>query len=85
MPAEFPVNARYEVFGSMIPAAQVGGDLFDFFPLDEDGLGFVIGDVAGKGIPAAFFMAVCRTVLRMAAAKGSEPHECIEDVNRYLL
>ena len=48
----------------MVPAREVGGDFFDYFLLDDEHLGFVIGDVSGKGVPAALFMAVSRTLLR---------------------
>src|SRR5260370_10924826 len=65
----------------MIPAREVGGDLFDFFLLDEDHLGFVIGDVSGKGVPAALFMAVSRTLLRATAQHHVSPGECLSYVN----
>jgi sigma-B regulation protein RsbU (phosphoserine phosphatase) len=84
VPREFPADSRYQIYGSMTPAAQVGGDLFDFFPLDSNRLAFAIGDVSGKGIGAALYMAVSRTVLRVAAGKGLEPHECMREVNHFL-
>ncbi len=83
-PRVFPTDARCEVHGAMIPAAQVGGDLFDVFPLDANRLAFVIGDVSGKGVGAAIYMAISRTVLRVIAGKGLAPHECLTEVNRYL-
>ena len=84
VPHEFPRHPRFEIYGSMIPASQVGGDLFDFFLLDPSRLAFTIGDVSGKGIAAAFYMAVSRTVLRVVAGKGGAPHECLLEVNRFL-
>jgi len=84
VPTTFPVHPRFEVFGSMVPAAQVGGDLYDFFMLDENRLAFSLGDVSGKGVAAALFMAVSRTVLRVAAGKGLSTHECMTEVNRFL-
>ena len=84
VPRTFPSDARFEVFGCMVPAAQVGGDLFDFFMLDQHKIGFTVGDVSGKGFPASLFMAVSRTVLRVAAGKGLAPHECLMEVNRFL-
>ena len=54
----------------MEPAKEVGGDLYDFFLLDNDRIGFVIGDVSGKGVPAAIFMAVSRTLIRATALKA---------------
>ena len=70
VPHVFPQHERLSVYGAMIPAAEVGGDLFDCFLLDANRLAFTIGDVSGKGIAAALFMAVSRTVLRVAASKG---------------
>jgi sigma-B regulation protein RsbU (phosphoserine phosphatase) len=84
IPREFPTDSRYEVYGAMIPAAEVGGDLFDFFLLDPGRLAFTIGDVSGKGVGAAFFMAVSRTLLRVVAGKGGPPNECLLEVNRFL-
>jgi sigma-B regulation protein RsbU (phosphoserine phosphatase) len=84
VPREFPRNARFEIQGAMIPATHVGGDLFDFVLLDSGKLAFVIGDVSGKGIAAALYMAVSRTLLRVAAGKGMPPRECMEEVNRFL-
>ncbi len=67
VPHVFPNHERLSVYGAMIPAAEVGGDLFDCFMLDANRLAFTIGDVSGKGIAAALFMAVSRTVLRVTA------------------
>jgi sigma-B regulation protein RsbU (phosphoserine phosphatase) len=69
----------------MCPARNVGGDFYDFFFLDEHRLGFAIGDVSGKGVPAAIFMAMCRTLLKSIAMKGTTPGECLGDVNRSLV
>lgn len=84
VPRVFPQHNCVSVYGSMIPAAQVGGDLFDCFWLDADRLAFTIGDVSGKGIAAALFMAVSRTVLRVAAGKGLAPHECLLEAHQFL-
>jgi phosphoserine phosphatase RsbU/P len=84
VPCDFPADSRYQLHGSMTPATQVGGDFFDFFALDSRRLAFAIGDVAGKGFGAAMYMAVSRTVLRVAAGKGLAPHECMREVNRFL-
>ena len=59
----------------MIPASNVGGDFYDFFWIDENRLGLVIGDVSGKGMPAALFMAISRTLLRAIALRGESPSE----------
>jgi phosphoserine phosphatase RsbU/P len=80
----FPDNKEFEIFAAMEPAKEVGGDLYDFFLLDDDRLGFVIGDVSGKGVPAAIFMAVSRTLIRATALKGIAPDECLTYVNSLL-
>jgi sigma-B regulation protein RsbU (phosphoserine phosphatase) len=80
----FPEKNEFEIFAAMEPAKEVGGDLYDFFLLDGDRLGFVIGDVSGKGVPAAIFMAVSRTLIRATALKGIPPDECMTYVNNLL-
>lgn len=80
----FPEAHSFEIYGTMIPATQVGGDFFDFFPLDDNRLGFVIGDVSGKGIPAALFMAMCRVIIRATALKATSPEECLKEANLLL-
>jgi phosphoserine phosphatase RsbU/P len=75
----------FEIGATMLPARQVSGDFYDFFLIDGNRLGLAIGDVSGKGIPAALFMAVSRTLLRATALHGSSPRECLEHVNRVLL
>ena len=60
----FPDRPEVDLFAIMQPARQVGGDFYDFFWLDHDHLGFTIGDVAGKGVPAAILMAVTRTLVK---------------------
>lgn len=76
---------EFEIGATMLPARQVSGDFYDFFLLDGNRLGLAIGDVSGKGIPAALFMAVSRTLLRATALHGTSPRECLEHVNRLLL
>jgi serine phosphatase RsbU (regulator of sigma subunit) len=80
----FPERSDFEILAEMIPAKEVGGDFFDFFLIDEERLGFAIGDVSGKGVPAALFMAVTRTLLKATALRGLSPEECMEHVNRVL-
>ena len=80
----FPERKDFDLHAAMIPAKEVGGDLFDFFLLDEDHLGFVIGDVSGKGVPAALFMAVSRTPLRAAALQRIPPGPCLDYLNTTL-
>lgn len=80
----YPNRKDFDVFGSMTAAKDIGGDFFDFFMIDDKNFGFVIGDVSGKGIPAAIFMAVSRTLLRATALKGLSPNECLVHVNNLL-
>jgi sigma-B regulation protein RsbU (phosphoserine phosphatase) len=75
----------FDVHGRCIPAREVGGDFYDFFMLDPTRLGFLIGDVSGKGIAAALFMAITRTLLKSTALRGVSPGECLFRVNELLL
>jgi sigma-B regulation protein RsbU (phosphoserine phosphatase) len=77
----FPGRAEIAIHGSMQAARSVGGDFYDYFFIDDHRLAFAIGDVTGKGVPAALFMAVSRTLLRATAARGSSPAECLASVN----
>ena len=80
----FPDRKDFELHAAMVPAKHVGGDFFDFFLLGEDHLGFVVGDVSGKGVPAALFMAVSRTLLRATAQHHASPSECLAYMNTTL-
>lgn len=80
----YPDNHHFEILGTMISAKQVGGDFFDFFPLSDGRLGFVIADVSGKGIPAALFMAMSRSTLRTIAQKSASAKDCLAETNRIL-
>jgi len=80
----FPERKEFDIYADMIPAKEVGGDFYDFFLIDQNHLGFAIGDVSGKGVPAALFMAVSKTVLKTTALKGLPPEECLQQVNRML-
>jgi len=80
----FPDRKEFDIYASMTAAKEVGGDFFDFFPIDTDRIGFVIGDVSGKGIPAAIFMAVSRTLLKATAVKGLPAGDCLSYVNDLL-
>lgn len=73
-----------DLFASMIPAKDVGGDFYDLFQIDKDHFGFVIADVSGKGIPASLFMAVSRTLIRATGLRGVSSAECINYVNKLL-
>jgi sigma-B regulation protein RsbU (phosphoserine phosphatase) len=77
----FPERHDIDIFGSLEPAKEVGGDLFDFFIRDEK-LFFSIGDVAGKGVPAALVMAVTRSMFRSASMTHTSPKLIVESINR---
>lgn len=81
----FPEEAaNMDIAASMNAAKDVGGDFYDFFRIDADHIGFVIADVSGKGVPAAIFMAVCRTLIRATGIRGVSPSECITYSNSLL-
>jgi phosphoserine phosphatase RsbU/P len=81
----FPHRNEFEIHAEMITAKNVGGDFYDFYFLDEDRLAFAIGDVSGKGIPAAIYMAVCRTLLKATAHQVAHPGEVLRRVNALLI
>ncbi|MCH8558645.1 MAG: SpoIIE family protein phosphatase [Balneolia bacterium] len=81
----FPGDIRFDIFAKMIAAKQVGGDFYDFFKYDDDHIAFFIGDVAGKGMPAAIYMAVCRTMLKAIGSEVADPAECMFKVNNMLI
>lgn len=72
---EFVIHAR------MTPAKEVGGDFYDFFPVGEDRLAFLIADVSGKGVPASLFMVVAKTLLHSRIAEGDALDAAVADVN----
>jgi len=80
----FPQRTDIDVFAAMLPAREMGGDFYDFFLIDDAHLGVVIGDVSGKGMPAALFMAVSRTVVKSIAVAGTPPAECLRRANALL-
>jgi sigma-B regulation protein RsbU (phosphoserine phosphatase) len=85
LPQRMPLLDGFDFGARSAPAHAVGGDFFDFIPLSRDRLGIVIGDVSGKGVPAALFMALTRSLLRAEAQRRITPRETIERVNRHLL
>jgi sigma-B regulation protein RsbU (phosphoserine phosphatase) len=84
MPKPIPGLEWADIDGSMEAARQIGGDFYDYFMMDDHRVGFVIGDVSGKGIPAAIFMAVSRTLIRATGLKGMSPKDCMNYVNHLL-
>ena len=80
IPRTFPTQEGIDLYGEMIPAKEVGGDLYDFF-LQGDRLYFCIGDVSGKGIPASLLMAMTRTVFRVAVQKAPSVTDIARELN----
>lgn len=77
----FPDRDEFDVYALLKPAREVGGDFYDFFLINQDELCLVVGDVSGKGVPAALFMAVTRTIIKTCAADNSSPASIIKRVN----
>lgn len=80
----FPDNNNIEIYGQMYAAKDVCGDFFDFFPIGENKLAFTIADVSGKGVPAALFMVMSKTLIRSTALANPSPKECMREVSHYL-
>src|SRR5262249_57495120 len=74
-------RSEVDVFANLVPAKEVGGDLYDFYFLDDDHLCFAVGDVSDKGVPASLFMAVPKTLFRATARTGSTPGEILARLN----
>ena len=85
LPREFPDCSNLEFGASITPMAQVGGDFFDFIPLGGDRFGIAIGDVTDHGVPAALFMMLTATLLRVISRQFSSPKEVLIEVNRRLM
>ncbi len=88
LPQTFPpfpeISDKLDIYASMEAAKDIGGDFYDFFRIDDDRLALVIADVCGKGIPAALFMAVSRTMVRSVGLQKESAGECLTKVNRLL-
>lgn len=84
LPKRFPPRPEMDLHGSMRPAKEVGGDFYDFFEIDAGRIGLVVADVSGKGVPAAFFMAIARTLLKATALFGEQPGTCLAKLNDLL-
>ncbi|MBQ5311229.1 MAG: serine/threonine-protein phosphatase [Oscillospiraceae bacterium] len=77
----FPDRTEFDIYASMTPAKEVGGDFYDFFLIDDDHLALVIADVSGKGIPAALFMMRSKTIMKLLAKPGISPSEILFETN----
>ena len=81
----FPERGEFDIYASMIPAKEVGGDFYDFFLIDDDHLGLVMADVSGKGVPAALFMVIAKTLIKNQAPMcGYSPAKVLMNVNEQL-
>jgi sigma-B regulation protein RsbU (phosphoserine phosphatase) len=77
----FPHRTEFDIYAMMDPAREVGGDFYDYYLIDDDHLGLVVADVSGKGIPAALFMMISKTILQNCAMLGKSPSEILEKTN----
>jgi sigma-B regulation protein RsbU (phosphoserine phosphatase) len=83
LPDDAPIASdRVALHTHLAPASVVGGDLYDFFLIDERRFGFAVGDASGKGVGAALFMAGTQSLLRLVGQQGLPPERCFEDINR---
>ena len=80
----FPGHKEFDLYAMMHPAKEVGGDFYDFFMARENRLAVIVADVSGKGIPAALFMVIAKTLIKNYAQAGLEPAEVFTKVNRLL-
>lgn len=85
LPRSIPAMEGFDFGACMVPAKAVGGDFFDFIPLGPDALGIAVGDVSDKGVPAALFMAMARSLLRAEARNNLSPSEVLRRVNQHLI
>jgi len=85
LPRQFPPREDVSLASFILPAKEVGGDFYDYFVLDDGRIGVVVADVSGKGVPAAFFMAICRTLLKVSARFVDSPAETLTRVNSLLV
>ena len=81
---KLPDADNVNIYASMLAAKDVGGDFYDFFPIDDHRIAFTIADVSGKGVPAAIFMAVSRTLIKATGIQDKPTNECMSTVNNIL-
>ena len=80
----FPERTEFDIFATMDPAKEVGGDFYDFFLIDDDHLGLVMADVSGKGVPAALFMMMSKILINNFAMQGNSPAKTLELTNNVI-
>ena len=81
----YPNNPHFDLYASMIPAREVGGDFYDFFLVDDDHLAMVMADVSGKGVPAALFMMIAKTLIKNRLQSGEDLADVLANVNNQLM
>ncbi len=84
LPRVFPEQREFDIYAAMKPAKEVGGDFYDFFLADNDHLALVVADVSGKGVPAALFMVIAKTLIKDNTRSGISPDLVFTEVNRQL-
>ncbi|MCL2219860.1 MAG: SpoIIE family protein phosphatase [Chitinispirillia bacterium] len=80
----YPHRTEFDIYALMRPAREVGGDFYDFFFIDNNTLAMIVADVSGKGVPAALFMVIAKTLIKNNAQSGKRPGEIFESVNNML-
>ncbi len=80
----FPDRPEFDIYATMTPAKEVGGDFYDFFLIDDNHISLVMADVSGKGVPAALFMVIAKTLIKNHAQQGETPSEILQHVNEQL-
>jgi sigma-B regulation protein RsbU (phosphoserine phosphatase) len=80
----FPEHREFDLYAMMVPAREVGGDFYDFFFVDDDHLALIIADVSDKGVPAALFMMISRTIFRSMAKQHKSPSQVLAETNDLL-
>jgi serine phosphatase RsbU (regulator of sigma subunit) len=84
LPSDDPEVEGFDVAGACLPATEVGGDYFDYFKLSDGRFGVAVGDVSGKGVPAAFFMTLTKGFMEVSAAEAREPSAVLSQANSHL-
>ena len=84
LPTDFDISDSIKIYATMTPAKEMGGDFYDYFRIDDDHIGIVIADVSGKGVPAAMFMVVARTLIKIRTTAPGTPADVLYDVNNTL-
>jgi sigma-B regulation protein RsbU (phosphoserine phosphatase) len=88
LPVDFPPfpdgKNEFDLYARVYPAREVGGDFYDFFFIDDDHFALIVADVSGKGIPAALFMAIAKTIIKNRLQSAENPETAMENINREL-